>query len=181
MSRLSFAILLCCCVALSCRPKKELSYDAKIAASVTKAGLQVPTATGPTVPIPEAGVFVFFFRDHLALESPTGFAYHSDPAMALVDAGVGVIVLPIDARAATDGADAKYRRNPKDPYIVPLANAITSHFVDGAPKRVILASGGQPPPQLSKDVAATFTELGVTESYRLVRTKDGKIAAERTP
>ena len=44
---------------------------------------------------------------------------------------------------------------------------------------MVIVSAGMPPAQLAKEIVATFASVGVTENYRIVRTKDGKLAAER--
>src|SRR5262249_52755653 len=151
------------------------------AASIKKYGLQTPDATSATVPLPAEGIVVIFYRDRLALDTPRGVASFANLPLS-ADSGVGDVVLAFDpTRAATEGADAKYKRTPKEPFIGPLANLIGSKLDRGAPKRMIVAGTDTPPPQLYKEVVATFGGLGVTESYRIVRAKDGKIAAERLP
>ena len=82
------------------------------------------------------------------------------------------------ARAATEGADVKYKRSANDPLIVPLRNTLSVQ-ADRSPKRMLMVSASPPPAQLSKEIIATFADAGVTEAYRIVRGKDGKIAAER--
>lgn len=59
-----------------------------------------------------------------------------------------------------------------------LTNALSVQ-AERSPKRMLMVSAGPPPAQLSKEIIATFADAGVTEAYRIVRGKDGKIAAER--
>ena len=173
---LAFVIALSCLV-IACRPKKELSYEEQLDIAVPKFGFRPPAATGPTVPVPNSGVFVLFYRDQLALDTAKGLAFHSNPLLR-AEAGVGMAVLPL--APGIDGADAKYKRKAGDPYIVPLGNLVTTELDRGEARRaMILGVDPAPPPRLWKEVQATLTQVGVTELYRVVRTKDGKLAAER--
>lgn len=182
MNRASLLGFLCAGIVLgACRPKKEPSFEESFATFVKKYGLQAPDATSATVPLPEEGILVIFDRDALEVDTPRGVASLANLPLS-ADSGIGDIVMGFDrTRAATEGADAKYKRAPKEPYIVPLANVIGEKLEKGVPKRMIVAGTGAPPPQLYKEVVATFVGLGVTEGYRIVRAKDGKIAAERLP
>ena len=85
------------------------------------------------------------------------------------------------ARAATEGADAKYKRTQADPFIVPLANIASEYAARGAKKATIAASEPAPPQQIYKEIRLTLAAVGVTEHHRLVRSSDGKVVAERLP
>ena len=137
----------------ACRPK-EPSFEEKVAANLTKDGLVIPDATGATVPFPHEGLLVLFYWDRVALESPAAFTVASG----------GMAIFNFDpARAATEGADPKYKAKSTDSVILPLRNAAFSFLEHGTPKRMLIASAAPPPAQLYKEVLATLADEGVTE------------------
>jgi len=165
----------------ACRPKKEAPFEESFATSLHKYGLPVPDASGATVPIPKDGIVVIFYRNHLNLDTAPRIASYADLPLP-ADSGLGDVVLSFDpTRAAMAGADAKSERSPGDSLIVPLANAISSDLERGVAKRMIVVSLGPPPRQLFDDVVATFASMGVTEGFRIVRGRDGRVVAERLP
>jgi hypothetical protein len=171
MNRVLLTLVVFACLSLTaCRPK-EPSFEDKVAASLAKAGLAAPNATGPTVPLPRDGFLLLFYPDRFAVVSPTAFT---------VTPGGDVLFSVDPARAGAEGADPKYkrRRTPDDPVIAPLANYILDSLSKGTPKRIIVASAGPPPAQLYKEVIATFEEQGITDRFRIIRGKEGRLAAE---
>jgi hypothetical protein len=179
MNRALLVFVVCACVVIAGCPKKETSFEENVAKSFEQAGIQPPLAGGATVRMPENGIVVFIHHDQLALDTLKGMAAFA--TLGSVKYSPSVVIQLDPARAATDGADVKYKRDAKDPMIVPLRNALSVELDRGAPKRMIIASNVAPPPRLLEEVKATFADSGVTEAYRLVRAKDGKIAAERLP
>lgn len=151
--------------------KQEPSVDAQLAAGLTKNGITIPAAKGATTPLPEISMMVFVLRDAVAADSPPAFALVASP----------VRLFPFDpARAATEGADPKYRKVPGDPLIVPVANAATEYVAKGT-HTVTIAASEPVPAALYDELRASLAAAGMGEQYRLVRASDGKIGAERLP
>lgn len=121
--------------------------------------------------IPELSMMVFVLRDAVGADSPPAFALGATP----------VRLFAFDpARAATAGADAKYRKAPGDPLIVSVLN-VASEYVAKGTHTVTIAASEPVPAVLYDQLRTSLYAAGMGEQYRLVRGRDGKLAAERLP
>ena len=165
-------ILLAAFVALLADCKKpEPSADEQLTAGLTKNGIAIPTTKSATIPISDLSMMVFVLHDAVAADSPSAFARIGSPLR----------LLTFDpARAATDGADTKYRKAPGDPHIAAVMNAASEYIAKGT-HTVTIAASEPIPTELYNELRTSLYDVGMGEQYRLVRGTDGKIAAERLP
>lgn len=169
-------VLLFSLLLAGCR-RKERSFDENVAEGLSKLGIVLPAATAAGVSVPKDAVMVFILPDKIEVDSTKGFVSTIEAKLPVNPSPY--IVAPLDpARAATAGVSDKYKRHPGDPYIVPLGNVLSSYREKGAAGAVIVAPG-QPPEQVVKEVRATIAASGYNELYRLARTADGKVVAEK--
>ena len=169
--RRAIVLLAIWCLFIDCK-KKAPSFDEQLAVALQKNGITLPAASSATVPAPQEGIMVLIHREWVDAESVPGFATSSSPYR----------IFSVDpARAATEGVDAKYKRTPAEHYIVPLASVATMSTTGGAKKATLAASEAAPPQRLYAEIRSTLAAIGVTEQYRLVRSSDGKVVAERLP
>lgn len=174
MTRAALALIPLCLLLAACPGKR--THDQYVAEGLTKMGVAVPAAGTGGEPVPKDGVLVFILPDQLAVDSMRGFVSPIEAKLPVNPAPN--IVARLDARAATEGVSDKYKRKPGDPYIVPLANALSTYSPEDS-VRASIVSSGQAPDQVVKEVRATLAASGFKELYRLVRAADGKLVAEK--